>query len=389
MKKKFFLAMGTLLIMALMFMVVASGCGEESSQTPSEKIDSAIQKQKDIKKVHVNYDMQIEIKGDAKALGSEFEGLLPFAMGIKGGADIDSSGDKVKAKGNISLVGLEEIISGLAGASGEMDAETTLGLGMISSMFADMEFVLLDETLYLNLAGTWYGMDASSAGDVSGLGDMTDSASSVDQECIENALSDTSKFGSTIIMSEITEVGTEQINGADAKHYKANLDLDKALTELANVSRDCGSAEGAGALEAGKSELNQMFRKKEIEMWIDKDNNLVGLKVTVELDPAAIADTADSLGSDSASTGAEGLESIMVSLDLKMSNFGMDVDISKPSGTIVPMEDLLGSFGGSDLFGGMEGTDPWEDLGGTSTTGGSSTGTSTSRYSRTATTSSY
>lgn len=380
MKKSVFLAMGAMLIMAMLLAVVASGCGDTTAtQSPSEKIDSSIQKQKDIKSVHVDYDLQMEIKGDATALGEEFAGLMPFALGVKGGADVDNKGDKVKAKGNITLVGLEDIISGLAGSSGEMDAETTLGLGMISSMFADMQFVVLDEKLYIKLAGSWYETDASSAGDVTGMSDVTDSADKIDQKCIENAMSDTSKFGANMIMTEITEVGSEKVNEVDAKHYRANLDLDKALTQLSTVMTDCGSAENADALETSKSELNKMLKKKEIDMWIDNDNNLVGLKITVELDPAAIADTADTLGSDTAGAGAEGLESIMVSLDLKMSNFNQDMDISKPSGTIMPLEDLLGGLGGSDLFG-------TDSLGGTSTTGGSSTtstGTSTSSsYSR-------
>lgn len=372
MKKSVFLAMGAILIMVMLVAMVASGCGGTTAQSPSEKIDSSIQKQKDIKSVHVDYDLQMEIKGDATALGEEFAGLMPFALGVKGGADVDNKGDKVKAKGNITLVGLEEIISGLADSSGEMDAETMLGLGMISSMFADMQFVLLDEKLYINLAGTWYETDASSAGDVTGMSDVTDSADKIDQKCIENAMTDTSKFGANMIMTEITEVGSEKVNEVDTKHYRANLDLDKALTQLSTVMTDCGSAESADALETSKSELNKMLKKKEIDMWIDNDNNLVGLKITVELDPAAIADTADTLGSDTAGAGAEGLESIMISMDLKMSNFNQDMDISKPSGTIMPMEDLLGGLGGSDLFG-------TDSLGGTSTTGGTSTSSSYSR----------
>jgi len=382
MKKTVSLALGVLLITALLFTAVMSGCG--TSEAPAEKIDKSIQKQGEVKKRHIEYDLNMEIKGDASALGPEFKGLLPFSLGVKGAADVDNSGDKVKAKGTIMLEGLDAIIESLAGASGEMDAETTLGLGMMSSMFEDMEFVLLDEKLYIKLAGTWYETDASSAGDVSGMGsDITESSSDVDQDCVEKAMTDPSKFGSTKVMTDVVEVGTEQVNGTETRHFKANLDLDKALTEMSIVMRECGGAESAGALEASKSELNKMLKKKEIEMWIDKDNNMLQVKVTVELDPAAIADTAGSLGGDTAGAGAEALDSITVTLNLKMSNFGQDIDVSKPPGNIVPLEDLMGGFGGLGSLGGSSGMD---NRGGTSTTGGTSTsrsGTSTSSsYSR-------
>lgn len=382
MKKTVFLALGVLLTTALLFSVVMTGCGEEAKLSPSETIDKAVQKQGEVKKMHVDYDLNMKIEGDASALGSEFEGLLPFELAVKGGADVDASGDKAKAKGTITLEGLSDIFESLAGASGEMDAETTLGLGMISSMFENMEFVLLNETLYIKLAGTWYETDASSASSAAGLGsDMTAGSEDIDQDCMEKAMSDPTKFGSAI-MTEISEVGTEQVNGTETKHIKANLDLDKALTTTADVMRECGGAESAGAIETTKSEVNDMFKKKEIEMWIDKDNNMLQVKVTVELDPAAIADTADTLGGDTAGAGAEGLDSILVTMTLKMSNLGQDIDVSKPSGNIVPLEDLMGSFGGLDSLGGTSGLD---DLGGTSTTGGTSTsrtGTSTSSYSR-------
>ncbi|MHB9111981.1 MAG: LolA-like protein [Thermoleophilia bacterium] len=384
MKRTVILALGALLITALLFTAFISGCG--STESPTEKIDKSIQKQGEVKKLHIDYDLNMKIEGDASALGDEFEGLLPFELGINGAADVDSSGDKAKAKGTINLEGLSDIFESLAGASGEMDAETTLGLGMITSMFEDMEFVLLDETLYIKLAGTWYETDASSAGDVAGLGsDVTEGASDIDQDCMEKAMSDPTKFG-TAIMTDVVEVGTEQVNNTETKHYKANLDLDKALTQMADAMRECGGAESAGAIEATKSELNDMFKKKEIEMWIDKDNNMLQVKVTVELDPAAIADTADEFGSDSASSGAEGLDLITVTLNLKMSNFNQDIDVSKPSGNIVPLEDLMGGLGGLGSLGGSSGMGGLENLGGTSTTGGTSpsrTGTSTSSsYSR-------
>ena len=129
-----------------------------------------------------------------------------------------------------------------------------------------------------------------------------------------------------------------------------------------------GDAEAAGGLEAGKSELNSMFKTKAVEMWIDNDNNLVKVMVDVQLDPKAISDAASSLGGTTGSTGgaaASGLDSIGITMTLTMSNLNQDMNITKPEGNIMNLGDL---FGGSS---GLDGT-------GSGSTSTSTTGTSTS-----------
>jgi len=393
MKRIVALLLGVVMLSALLFsVVVASGCGGET-ETPAQIIDKAIAKSGDTKSLHADYKMNIDVKGDASALGSEFEGLLPLSLGISGGADIDNNGDQPKAKGTIKFDGLDKIFQSLAASEGTLDPETMVGVNMIGSLLADMEFVLLDEKVYIKMGGSWYETDASSASDVADLGGAAASAGDVDSDCMQNALKDTSKFGANVIFSDIQDAGTEKINGADAKHYKANLNLDSTLTALANALRDCGDAEAAGSLEAGKSELNGMFKTKTIELWIDNDNNIVQVKVDVELDPAALTSAAEGLsGADlsGTSTGSstdsapEGLDSISFSMTLTMSNFNQSMNITKPEGNILKLEDLLGGSSGlGGILGGSTGTSGLEGLDGTST------GTSTSSSTRTATTSSY
>ncbi|MHB8159516.1 MAG: LolA-like protein [Thermoleophilia bacterium] len=376
MKKVVALALGAALLAALLFsMLVVVGCG--SQESPSALIDKSMQKSKDTKTKHLDYDVKLDIKGDASALGPELKGMLPFSLGISGGVDIDNRSDKAKAQGNIKFSGLDKIFQALGGSESGLDAQTTLGVSMVGSLLSDMEFKLLDEKMYLKMGGSWYETDASSAGSAAGVGGLTSGVSGMDQGCIQSAIQDPNKFGSGKIMTDIQEVGDEKINGTDTRHLKANLDLDKTLTEMANILRECGDAESAGGLESGKAELSKMFKSKSIEMWIDKDANLLQVKVDVELDPAAISETAGALsGADTSS--ASGLESIAISLKLTISDLNKEMNISKPDGNILKLEDLFGGSGlGSSILGGGSGT---STTGGTSTstTGGTSTRSSTS-----------
>ena len=373
MKKVVALALGAVLLAALLFsMLAVVGCGG-SSDTPAQLIDKSIQKSKDTKTMHIAYDVKLNIDGDASALGPEMQGLLPFNMGISGGMDVDDRSDKAKAQGNIKFDGLDQIFQGIAGAEGSADAQTALGISMIGSMLSDMQFVMLDEKMYIKMGGSWYETDASSAGDAAGVGGLTSGTSNIDQNCIQNAVQDPNKFGSGKIMTDIQEVGEEKINGTDTRHLKANLDLDKTMTEMASILRDCGGAESAGGLESGKSELSKMVKSKSIEMWIDKDGNLLQVKVDLELDPAAISETAGGLsGADT--SAASGLESIVLSMKLTISDLNKDMNISKPEGNILKLEDLFGSIlGGSSSSSGTSTTGT-----STSTTGGTSTRSSTS-----------
>ena len=390
MKKPVALVLGAVLLAALLFSAMA-GCG--GKEAPAEKIDKAIQKTNDIKSVHADYDVKLDIKGDASALGPEMKGLLPLSLSINGGADIDNHSDKVKAKGNVKMEGLDKIFQSLAGAQGGLDAQTMLGVNMIGNWLSDMEFVLLDEKAYIKMGGTWYETDASSVGDIANVGDITSSASGINQDCLRKAIQDPGKFGAGKTMTDIQELSEEKVNGADTRHFKAGIDLDKALTEMANAMRDCGDAEGAGGLEAGKSELSKMFKTKDIELWIDNDNNLVQVKIDIELDPAALTNAAGAL-SGAGTSPASGLESISISMRLTMSDFNKDMSISKPEGNIMKLEDLFGAGGG--LGSGLLGGGGQDGLGtgsssGTSTTGGTGTtgGTSTRSSSASSNTSSY
>jgi hypothetical protein len=374
--KKLLMAWAGLMLVAAL---VAFGCGNPS---PSETINDAMTKSQDVKSEHVDFDVNLKVSGDASALGAELAGILPLDLNFSGGADIDNNDpESPKAQGNLKLEGINDLLSSLAGASGESDAETQMGLNLIGGMISEIDFVLVDQTAYAKLAGSWYNLgDASEITDVAGMSGINLDTSGGDTKCLEDAMKDPSKFGADQVFSNISEESGEQIDGTDTRHFTADVDIDKTVNSLAAISRDCGNAEAAGGLEGGAGEITGLFRTLSVDMWIDKDNNLRQVKVTVDVDPQAVSDLAGSFTGDSGDSFS--LDELLLTATVKFSQFGASFDISKPSGTIMDINDVLGGTSlGSDLGIDMSGLEGLEGTGGTSTTGGSSTST-TSSYSR-------
>jgi len=372
--------------------VVASGCGGSggSSEAPNVLVDKAIQKNPDVKSGHIDYTINIEGAGDLSSLsGSSGGGSTSFKIGMTGGADFDNSNQAApKAKGTITFTGLTDLINQMSQSSG-----STAGLDLssmseqISSFLKDMEFVAVDNKVYLKLAGTWYDLgDASSASsDLSGLGALggatgmggissLGTTTDADTQCFENAMKDSSKFGSDKLFKNLTTVGSEKIDGTDTTHIKADVDLAKTVQTISDISKSCGQAEASGGLEGGSAQISKLFKTLTVEMWIDNDNMTRQVKITMEVDPAAVSDVASglggSLGTDTTSA-TPGLESLKIDVSVKLSKVGEQFDIQKPSGQISKIEDLMGGLLGSSL-GDTSGLGGLGGLGGTSTDSGSS-----------------
>lgn len=362
MKKLLAIWAGLLLAAALL---VAAGCGQAS---PGETVDKAIQTSQDVKSEHIDFDVSLEVTGDASALGPELEGVLPLVMKVTGGVDADNTDpDNPKAKGTVSFEGMEKILSSLQQAEGTADAQTQLGLDLIGGALSDLEFVTVDKKAYFKVAGTWYELGDASAFDMTGL---NLSGTDTNTQCYQDAMKDPAKFGSDKVFTNLQEVGEEKIDGTDTRHFRADIDLDKTLTALTEIARGCGDAEAAGGLEGGSTQLKSFFRTLQAEMWIDKDNNFRQVKINIEADPQALADLAASMGgSTGATTG--GLDALKLNVTLKFSQFGAQFDITKPEGEIMNLEDLMSSsLGGSLGLGGTSGLEGLEGLEGldTSTT---------------------
>lgn len=358
MKKKTlaFLLLGAALLVA----VIAAGCG---SSAPADAVNKAIQNSTTIKSGHVDYNLVLDITGDASALSPQYKGLLPMHLTVDGGSDFDASDqNNVKIQGDVKLGGLDKIISSLAQAQGASGAESQLGAGIINSLASDIQFVVLNHNLYVKLAGNWYQtpLPATPSGT---SGAMTTTAS-VNSSCYSKAFKDTGKFGANTIFKNLTDAGSESIDGANTQHYTASINFDTLLTQLANTARDCGNASAAGGLEAAKSKIGNVFKTASVDMWVGDDNNFHQIKLNLQLDPSTIAGLMG--GSASGSGGSEqqkqnvlkALKSVALTVTLKPSNINGKVTINKPQGNIQNLSDLEGSLGmgGAGLGGSPGGT---------------------------------
>lgn len=357
----------------LFFTIAMAGCGKAPA---GEAVDKAIQKSQDVKSEHVDLIVNLEMTGNPSALGPAFQGLLPLNITINSGFDVDSSDPgSPKARGNISIAGLDQFLNAMAQTQG-VDAPTQLKINLISGALANLQFIIADRGAYLKIAGSWYALGDFSS--LSGIPFLTPGARQANAQCYRDAMKDPDKFGSDRLMANLQEVGDEKIDGTSTRHFRADIDIDKALTALAEISRDCGDAEAAGGLEASRQEITSFFRKFEMEIWIDNDSNIRQIKSAVETDPRVIADTVPQVGGVNPDAATQGLEALNMNVTLKFSQFGAAFDIAKPEGNIMKIEDLFG--GGLGAFGGLGATGMPGGMGGAGGTGTTSTTGSSRTY---------
>ena len=335
MKKVLLLMVGAALLLSLL----AMGCGS-SGDDPATTIDNAYKKSLDYKTVHEEYEMKIAIDGDASAIDESLAFLLPLDMTITGSADIDNSDkDDPKMQMSVSLEGLGDIIENAAAAGGSEEMEAVMGGGMFDTLFSNMEVRLVDRTLYLMMMGSWYEMDTQEM-----ASQATGAPEDLDTSCAQDAMEE--KLVPSAVLTDIEEIGDEDIDGESTRHFKAKVDIGKATDVMAEVARDCDQADAAGALEGGSSDLTEMFKTLDVEIWVDGDDNMRKLIVNMELDTAAFSGFEDT-NMDADQAAALETMSISMTMTTTQSRFDEDVDIKAPEGAL-PFEDLFGNFMGMD-----------------------------------------
>jgi hypothetical protein len=118
---------------------------------------------------------------------------------------------------------------------------------------------------------------------------------------------------------EVEEVGVEALDGVETTHYRATVDLDRAVQQAPAEARDQVQAQIDQIKAAGISELP-------IDVWIDGDGlpRKLGYDITVE---------------------AEGQE-VHTVLEMLFTDYGIEVDVTPPpADQVTDFSELTASLG--------------------------------------------
>src|SRR5659263_69623 len=243
------LFMATLLILVAGLGSYALAQSDDAAQPPAAGSDEISR--------HVDYDVTLQVNGDLSAVDPKLAGILPLSLNAKGGADLGRGENGPEVNGNLQVTGLNTIIQKIAAENGAGDARAALGAGIVQSALSDLQFVAVDNDMYVKLAGTWYNTgdmsklhgrkpdgdsdnaeanaDESGADDANANDANAGEAKDQDHACAESAF----PGGPQALLKDVKTVG-QDIDGTGTTHYQATVDLDKAITEAATVARNCG-----------------------------------------------------------------------------------------------------------------------------------------------------
>jgi hypothetical protein len=122
----------------------------------------------------------------------------------------------------------------------------------------------------------------------------------------------------------LEEVGTEEIAGAEATHLKGTISTNDTLEALPPAKRE--AAEKAIAQLEKLSGSGAADQEVPVELWIDGDSIVRRMRMTMEM-PAQ----------NGAPTGT-------MELAYELSDFGADLDVSKPDGVTDYTDKLVGAL---------------------------------------------
>lgn len=267
-------------VLTLLTLVLAPACAKAS---PQQRIAQAVSKTQDAGSARIA--MTMEMTGGAQGLSVTAEGALEFAT-------------------QNSTFTMD---------FGEMAAQA--GMGKI-------EMVTQGQTIYmkfpdheqLGLPTPWLKMDLDKMEGVQGMESLSrlnnDPARSM--EMLRGASDD------------VGEVGTEDVRGVSTTHYKATVDLDKAIENVP---------------EEDRAEVKKQFDTLGVdtvptEVWIDEEGLLRRQRSTVDLSKAEGA----------AAGGGQAPTEMMMEIELY--DFGAEVDVEPPpADETTDFADLQGAGG--------------------------------------------
>lgn len=249
----------------------------------------------------VKIDFTFSFKG-LSADAEDAMSMMGGSMNMKGHAEVDAANDQEYMLMEMPLVGEMEMVQ-------------------------DGDTVYMKSSMLTGLMGSdkeWVKLDATDMGD-SGMGGSL--SGSNDPTAMFEALRGVS--------SGIETVGTETIDGVETTHYRATIDLQKAI---AAAPEDQQAEMKASLSELGMAEMP-------VDVWVDGDG--LARRMTLSFDFAAMS----GMGSDPETEKMFKGASMEMSMD--MYDYGQPVNIQIPPANQVADMGDLGDLGGMGDMGGM------------------------------------
>ncbi len=260
------------------------GCGGGGGGDPAAAMDEAFSKSSDIKSLHAEFDMQMEINAEAEDVDPEVAKMLPLELKVSGNGDFDNNDPQdPQMKMTLSVSGLDGVAKSLA-ESAAGPAAAFIDPSMLTDYLSGIEMVQTGGKMYVKLAGDWYDLGSAQQAESYG-GDVN---------CMRDAAA--VKLVPSQVFSDIEEVSQEEIDGVSTRHYKAKVNTANLVNALTEMSSQCGQADTTGQLESGTASVEDSVKAADVEAWIDDDGYLRRLKVDMELDTSSLTVMAESLG---------------------------------------------------------------------------------------------
>ncbi len=147
--------------------------------------------------------------------------------------------------------------------------------------------------------------------------------------------------------TDLTNEGTEDVEGTDAVHVSGNVDVAQMLEDFSGLASSVPSA-GGQVDEEQIQQASEAISDASFDVYSGADDNILRkLDLNVTIDPSAVE-----------STTPVPVESVDLGLSLTLSAVNEEQTIDAPADA-QPIEDLLGQFGVGGLgpLGGLEGLD--------------------------------
>jgi len=327
----------TAALMALTLPAVIAGCGGDggSDQDPQEVIDATF-------------------NNDATVTSGVLDLSVDASAGDQGSFDASLSGPFQGVEGDPTALPQIDLTA------------TVSGEGAGQSVNFDGGLTITDDNVFVTYGGQAYevGSDTfnqlkdsieASTGQAQGS-DTGDAAASFQAGCeqaIEAQGGDASAcdFELSGWFTNLTNEGTEDLDGASVVHVSGDVDISQMLGDLVGIAQSVPGAEGQ-VDQAQVDQVSEAISDASFDIYSGEDDNILRkLDVNVSVDPSAIA------GSELVP-----VDSVDLGFSVGISDVNEEQTIDGPSDA-QPIDDLLGQFGlgGSlgDLGGGGLG-----DLGG-------------------------